>query len=134
MLESASLAASARAPSSWRFPNGFAVIQLINMWLVGNPQENVPPLGWMLPDFFLHFDKQGRYFSKMKQVMRLVARLGRQEGVWHANHSDWDAVSITTLWSTIWYYLDPFLRTETDKVNVKKEDKSRKGQIIWRTS
>ena len=31
--------------STWQFPNGFTVIQLINMWLVGNPRENVPPLG-----------------------------------------------------------------------------------------
>ena len=77
--------------------------------------------------------EEGRSFLKMKQVMRLVARLGRQEGVWHKNRSDCDAVSITTLWSTIWCHLDPFLRTKTDKVNVKKEDKSRKGQISWRT-
>ena len=34
---------------------------------------------------------------------------------------------------TFWRYLDPFLQTETDKVNVKKEDKSRKGKISWRT-
>jgi hypothetical protein len=67
----------------WYFPNGFTVIQLINMWLVRNQQENVLPLGWMLPDFFMHFNKGGHSYLKMKQVMRLVACLAPARSVIH---------------------------------------------------
>ena len=31
-------------PSTWKYPNGCTVIQLMNLWLIGNRKENVPPL------------------------------------------------------------------------------------------
>ena len=49
--------------------------------------------------------------------------------------SRWNGKHVTTLWSTIWPKLDQFLRTKTKCVGNDKvsKDKSRKGQISWRS-
>ena len=33
-----------RLPSIWKYPKGTTVIQLMNLWLVWNRRDHVPPL------------------------------------------------------------------------------------------
>ena len=84
----------------------------------------------MSPDYFAHFNKGSRNYSKVKQVMKLVDRVGRKEGVWQERRSDWDTGLVTTLWSTIWHRLDPYICTEALILNDRREDKSRKGELV----
>ena len=121
-------------PSSWTFPKGFTVIQLTNMWLLGNQKKHVPPMGMMEPEYIKHIDPKGRRYSKMKQVMAKIEEFGREDNVWR-KASEWNGKHVTTLWSTIWPKLDPYLRTETqcNKNDKASKDKSRKGQMSWRS-
>ena len=67
--------------------------------------------------------------------MNIIEKFGRESNVW-LPHNEWDGETITTLWSSIWDKLDPYLRTETQRqrgTNSITCDKSRKGQISWRT-
>lgn len=32
-------------PSTWKYPRGITLIHLINLWLIGDKEQNVPPLG-----------------------------------------------------------------------------------------
>ena len=118
-------------PASWRFPKGLTVIQLVHLWLVGSEKEHVPALKKLKPSLLAHFDPAGRVRSRMKFVMREVEHLARLEGVWL--EGNWTSAAVITMWSTIWRYLEPYLRTLTKKNGKVSDDKSRRGQISWRT-
>ena len=73
-------------PSEWRYPKGLTLIQLINLWLIGVKDQNVPPLAIINTHCVYHFDNNARKYSKMKQVMRFVEEFGRQRGVWKTSN------------------------------------------------
>ena len=53
-------------PSTWQYPNSCTMIQLMNLWLIGNRKENVPPLAISGADLVSHIDNGSRFFSKMR--------------------------------------------------------------------
>ena len=75
-----------------------------------------------------------RKLSKMRQVMKKVEEFGKEKNVW-VSHQSWTGAQITALWTRIQENLDPYLRTESEvqSNNARSLDKSRKGQISWRT-
>ena len=123
-------------PASWQYPTGITLIQLINLWLIGVKEKNVPPLAKLSPHWVEHFDKQGRKLSKMKQVMKYVEQFGTIRGVW-MHDNKWDGAKVTNLWSAIWKDFDPYMRTETKRqINDKTSKlyhKSRNGQVAYTT-
>ena len=87
------------------------LMQLISIWCLGNPEDNIPPLSKFNTSLVEHFDKQGKRLSKMRQVMIHAETLGREKGVWV--DKQWDGEKVTSLWSAVWKDMDPCLRTET---------------------
>ena len=66
-------------------------------------------------------------------MMALVEKVARKENVWN-EESRWDGWHVTKMWSTIWPHLRPYLVTRTKTKGGKEtEEKSRVGQIAWRT-
>ena len=122
-------------PSAWQYPTGMTLIQLINLWLIGIRDENVPPLYMVRPTLVSHFDHGSRQYSKMKQVMKNVERFGRDRGIW-VKFNEWDGEKVTKLWSAIWHDFDPYLRTETQRQKNAPASlhKSRQGQQSWVTT
>ena len=51
-------------PSSWVYPTGLTVINLMTLWLLGNRREKVPPLRLLSPKYVLHFDKRLEHYQK----------------------------------------------------------------------
>ena len=49
-------------PSTWQYPNGCTVIQLMNLWLIGNRKKNVPPLESAGADLVSHINNGSRNF------------------------------------------------------------------------
>ena len=43
-------------PSIWKYTNGCTVIQLMNLWLIGNSKDNVPQLAISGADLVSHID------------------------------------------------------------------------------
>ena len=72
----------------------------------------------------------------MKQVMAKVEEFGRQEKVW-LKTSAWNGATVTLLWSKIWHKLDRYLRSRSQRgsntTTQQTNDKSRQGQMKWRT-
>ncbi len=125
-------------PSTWRYPKGMTLIQLINLWLLGVHDQNVPPLGKISTRMVYHFDNRGRDYSKMNQVMKFVEGFGRQRGVWvWGTGCKWDGAMVTTLWADIWEDFVPYTCTKTtmkeDGVDYVSTHKSRSGQVAWRS-
>ena len=120
--------------SKWQYTNNCTVIQLMNLWLIGNRKENVPPLAIAGAYLVSHINNGSRIFSKMRQVMSKAEEIG-QEGKFWVPYIQWGGESVTKLCSTIWCKLDPYLRTKTqrDKISSTTYHKSRQGQIAWRT-
>ena len=63
--------------------------------------------------------------------MKRVEDFGLEENIWEMG--SWNGEGTTKLWSTIWHRLDPCLRTEINSNKTGCMEKSRKGQISWRT-
>ena len=63
-------------PSTWKYLNGCTVIQLMNLWLIGNRKESVPPLESAGADLVSHINNGSRNFSKMRQVMSKIEDIG----------------------------------------------------------
>jgi hypothetical protein len=131
-------------PAMWRYPKGMTLIHLINLWLIGAVEDNIPPLGELEPLHFKHFDSGGRKYSQYMQVMTLVEKFGRERDVWLESSRNWDGKSVTVLWSAIWQDMYPYMRTKTTKEIVDPNNpeqvvqsvsyrKSRSGQISART-
>ena len=121
-------------PSAWRYPHGMTLIQLMNLWLIGIREDNVPPLAMVSPALVSHFDDKSRQYSRMRQLMQQVEHFGRARGVW-VKYSQWDGANVTDLWSAIWSDFDPYLHTETQRARGQpaSHHKSRRGQLAWRT-
>ena len=93
-------------PSTWQYPNGCTLIQLMNLWLIGNRKENVLQLAIDGSDLVSHINNGSRIFSKMRQVKSKVEDIGQEDKVW-VPYSQWYGETVTKLWSTIWCNLDP---------------------------
>ena len=52
-------------PSTWQYPNGCTMIQLMNLWLIGNRYENVLPLKISGADLVSHIDNGSSIVSKL---------------------------------------------------------------------
>jgi len=131
-------------PALWRYPKGVTLIHLMNLWLIGLKNDNVPPLGILDTQSVKHFDNNARQYSTFKQVMVIVERLGRERGVWLEDRKNWDGKSVTSLWSAIWKDMYPYMSTKTTKVVEDPNNpdlfvqsvsykKSRTGQISVRS-
>ena len=68
-------------PSTWQYPNGCTVIQLMNLWLIGNRKENLPPLEIAGSYLVSHIDNSSGSFSTMRQVMSKLEDIGREDKV-----------------------------------------------------
>ena len=66
-------------PSTWKYPNSCTIIQLIDLWLIGNRKENVLTLAISGADLVSHIDNGSRVFSKMRQVVSKVEEIGRED-------------------------------------------------------
>ena len=70
------------------------------------------------------------------EVMSIVEYYGRERNAW-VDSNKWDGVTVTTLWSEIWAYMDPYLRTATQIKNGSETSvtyqKSRRGEVAFRT-
>ena len=64
--------------------------------------------------------------------MNVIQDISERKGVWQSS-KNWNGITITNLWSSIWSELDSYLRTEGRLNSAKTVEKSRKGQICWRT-
>ena len=67
----------------------------------------------------------------MRQVTKRVKYFGLEENVWEPG--SWNGQGITKLWSTIWHRLDPYLLTKVNGKKIGCTERSRKGQISWKT-
>ena len=64
--------------------------------------------------------------------MREVEYFARKKGIWRDGR--WTPPLVIEMWSAIWVDIDPYLRTQTrGKDGIISEEKSRQGQIAWRT-
>ena len=67
----------------------------------------------------------------MNLVMKEVEYFARLENVWLERR--WTSPDVTKMWSTIWPHLEPHMRTLTKRNGEVTAEKSRQGQISWRT-
>jgi hypothetical protein len=121
-------------PSNWRYPKGLTLIQLINLWLIGVRDQNVPPLIQLDSIYVQHFDAGGKKFSKMSTVMRFVEEFGMNRGVWRIDNTTWNGKMVTDLWSAIWQDFAPYTSTTTVRHGANASNhKSRQGSVAFTT-
>ena len=83
---------------------------MMNMWLCGDVVMNVPPLRCITSHNVRHIKNGRNKLSKMKRVMGVIERFGRNRSVWHDNTQYWNGARVTTLWTSTWNDLSPYLK------------------------
>ena len=68
-------------PRTWEFPKGLTMINLMNMWHMGNIKENITPLQYLNNPHVDHIKNGPKNLSKMTQVMKRVKYFGLEENV-----------------------------------------------------
>ena len=69
-------------PSTWEFPKGLTMINLMNMWIMVNRKENIPPLQYLTNPHVEHIKNGPNNLSKIRQMMKRVKDFGLEENVW----------------------------------------------------
>ena len=92
----------------------------------------MPPLRRLSLLLMRLIDKKGKIRLKISTVINEIEYLARRKNVW-LDHG-WTIATVTTMWSTIWLLVDPYLHTQTVRKNGKtSEDKIRQVQTSWHT-
>jgi len=86
--------------------------------------------------------------SKMKQVVLKIEELAKEEDFDVQIINKWSSKNVTDLWSKVWERMHPYLAStpnqdkrgqinsdaaQNTNVSTSTKDKSRTGQIVWRT-
>ena len=111
--------------------------ELLDLYLVGNRAEHVPPLRIIATKHVAHFDKKGKRLHDMRAIMRIIKAFAEKNGVWkpeNARDDYWNSKTVVDMWDGIYQDLVPYLLTVTQKEGMADSThKSKPGNRCWRT-
>lgn len=111
--------------------------ELLDLYLVGNRTEHVPPLRIITTKHVAHFDKKGKRLHDMHAIMRIIKAFAEKNGVWkpeNARDDYWNSKTVVGMWDGIYQDLVPYLLTVTRKEGMAASThKSKPGNRCWRT-
>lgn len=117
---------------TWRYPS-MNMQQMVSVWLMGIPNQHVPPLKHLVTANVAHFDEGGRVLNKMKNTMLAIEDLGVLRGVWRPaffNGDYWNGGTVARLWDGI----APDVLSILKKFEDKPEKRKRMMTRAWRTN
>ena len=117
----------------WKYPNKMNLREMISLWLMGAPNDDVPPLRVLIASQVNHFDSGGRNLNRMKNVMDIVEHVGRLRGVWRPDRQPnyWNGMTVNKLWDGIEADIRPHCATVTTVGDSISTHKTRERS--WRT-
>lgn len=123
---------------SFRYPKKMNLKEMIDLWLVGNRAEHVPPFRVVSPKQVQHFDRKGKRYHDMKRVMQIIEKLARDKGVWKPRGSSddyWTSKTVIDMWHGVYDDIAPYLMTVTKRDGqADSHHKSRPDDQSWRTT
>ena len=121
-----------------RYPEKMNLKEMIDLWLVGNRAEHVPPLRVVTAKQVSHFDKKSRRLHDMRQVMNIIQKMAVDKGVWkprRAGDDYWNSKTVLDMWNGIYDTVSPYLMTVTKRAGqADSTHKSRPDEQAWRTT
>ena len=121
-----------------RYPKQMNLKEMIDLWLVGNKNEHVPPFRVISRQQVIHFDKKGKRLNDMKAVMRIIKKMAEENGVWkpeNARDNYWNSKTVMDMWNGIYDSVVPYLLTVTKETGcADSSHKSRPDAQAWRTT
>lgn len=88
-------------PATWEFPINAVMTDMISMWLIGEPEQKIPPLRYITASY-VQFQKSGAgYLSKLRCVMKVVRHVATKLGCWQTE-GVWDEESIASMWHAVY--------------------------------
>ena len=91
-------------PQNYIIPT-LTLASFIAFFLVGKPQEGVPPFRLVKPVDLKESNKgqkmNVKIFTDMKKMMHFVERAGRESNVWEDDPNNWTTAAVTRLYETI---------------------------------
>ena len=112
--------------------------EMIDLWLVGNRAESVPPFRVLDAKSVRHFDNKAKRYHDMSRAMQIVEKMARANGVWKPRgHKDdyWNGKTVIDLWNGIYDSVSPYLLTVTKRAGqADSTHKSRPQDQGWRTT
>lgn len=108
-------------PAGWEFPISSSIIEALNLWLLGEPERNIPPFRYIHSSYVGYLKSGTGYLSKLRCVMKVINYFGVQLGVWWEDA--WDDEMIKNLWQTVW-------DSVAERIKFKRTD-GRAGAVTW---
>lgn len=97
--------------------------QLVVNYLLGDPENNVPPYSLLSSDYVRHPKSDMKSLAMMKVLMNYVKKVVYPKGVWYGKSSDWTYEHCMNLWNEI------SIITELKDVCKKS---NRRKQLSWK--
>jgi len=111
-------------PADWEFPTSYSIIEVLRLWLMGEPEPmKVPPLRYVTSSYVGHIKSGTGYLSKLRCVMKVVNHCGEKLGCWYED--GWDEEKVTYLWHTVWDDIG-------DRIKFKNVP-GRDGAVTWQS-
>ena len=124
-------------PALYRYPEKMNLIQMMTLYLMGNPKEGVVALRYCRAPDVTHFDEGGQRLARMHRVMKVVMHFGKKRKVWQPRKEQnyWNGKTVTQLWDAIWVDLRRHLLTVTEMGDGKPDSthKTRSSAFTYRT-
>jgi hypothetical protein len=125
-------------PALFRYPEKMNLIQMMTLYLMGNPKERVIALRYCRAPDVTHFDKGGQRLARMHRVMKVVKHFGKKRKVWQPRGNGqnyWNGKTVTKLWDEVWVDLRRYLLTVTETGDGKPDSfhKTRSSAFTYRT-
>mmetsp|Transcript_30286 Transcript_30286/g.55641 ORF Transcript_30286/g.55641 Transcript_30286/m.55641 type:complete len:426 (+) Transcript_30286:2-1279(+) len=87
-------------PAGWCFPAHHTIVDVLKLWLIGDPEMKIPPLQYLHSGYVTFLKSGTGYLSKLRCVMKVVKHIGTKLDCWHEDHV-WSMEKITTLWRAV---------------------------------
>ena len=112
--------------------------EMIDLWLVGNRAEHVPPFRVVSTKQVGHFDKKAKRLHDMREVMQIIKKMAVDNGVWKPEgftDDYWNGKTVIDMWNGIYDSVSPYLMTVTKRAGqAASTHKSRPDDQSWRTT
>mmetsp|Transcript_7253 Transcript_7253/g.11641 ORF Transcript_7253/g.11641 Transcript_7253/m.11641 type:complete len:555 (+) Transcript_7253:2-1666(+) len=110
-------------PTDWEFPTHHSIIDILNLWLLGEPERKIPPLRYINSSYVGYLKSGTGYLSKLRCVMKVINHVGVKLECWY--EEDWDEEKISTLWYTVWDDIEERIKF--------KNTQGRNGAVTWQS-
>jgi len=113
-------------PSTWAFPCQTSLLDILQLWFVGKPEEKVPPLQYVGSGYYSFIKSGQSYHSKLRCVVKVAKHHAQLLDCWN-DDGEWNQNTIAAMWRKVW------CECLSSRANISDATAASTGNIKWQT-